>query len=99
MSIAAALPLIDAAFACKHFALTATDHILHYISTDWADKLLDLFTMLFYDIVCRESFSAAADFVLYDALDLGAYIRHEFYCAFLCLCHLFSYRSYAYPSE
>ena len=99
MSIAATFPFVDAALACKYLTLTAADHILHHVSTDRTDKLLDLLLVLFYCIVGRQPFSVIANFIFNYALDLCAYVRYEFDRAFLCLCHLLCNRCYSYPCQ
>ena len=99
MSIAATLPLVNAALTCKYFTLTATDHILHHISTDWADELLTLLLMLFDCVIYGESFRAIANFIFDYALDLRAYICYKFNRAFLSLSHLLCDWCYAYPCQ
>ena len=99
MSIATTLPFCNTALASKYFTLTAADHILHHIPTDWTDEFLNLFSMLIYYVISCEPFSVVADFILNYALDLSAYICDKFYSTFLCLSHLLSYRCYANPGQ
>ena len=91
MAIAPILPLIYAAFTSKNLTLTATDHILHDVSTDRADEFLNLLTMLIDHVIRSQSLSRARYFLFGDTLDHCSYVLHKFYCAFFCLlgflCH------------
>ena len=85
LSIAAALPLVDASLAREHLTLTAADHVDHHVPADRADELVDNFSVLFDRIVGTESLRIVADFGFDDALDFSAHVGYELYRALLAL--------------
>ena len=95
--IAAAFPLVDATLACEHLALTTADHILHHISADRTNKLVNLLPMLLNHIVRSESLGVIANFVFDYALNLCTYVGDKFGCAVLGFSCSLCNRRYAYP--
>ena len=69
MAIAPILPFIDAAFTGKNLALTTANHVLHDVSTDRADELLNLLTVLIDHVIRCQSLCRARYFLLRDTLD------------------------------
>ena len=91
MAITPILPFIDAALASKDLTLTTADHILHDVSTDRADELVNLLTVLINHVIGSQSLCRACYLLFGDTLDHCPYILHKFYCAFFCLLSLFCY--------
>ena len=77
MPIAPSLPFIDAALASKDLALTTADHILHNVSTDWADELFNLLSMFVNHVIGSQSLCRACYFLLCDTLDHCPYVLHK----------------------
>ena len=89
MAIAPGLPFIDAALAGKNLALTTAYHVLHNVSTDRADELFNLLTVLVNHVIGSQSLCRACYFLLGDTLYHCPYVLHKFYCALFCLLSLF----------
>ena len=51
MAITPILPFINAALASKYLTLTTADHILHDVSTDGADELVNLLSVLVNHVI------------------------------------------------